>query len=624
MTSQYIISDEALSALVQTIVHSLWQFSAIALAMSFLLHYHRHAAAEKRYRIALGSLILTLLVSVGTFVWLYSSGPDSGPQMLSAAIADDTSYAMADTQGLAQKLSQWIYVYRWPIFITWVAGVILYLVRFIVSLGYVEYLSRTSESLNHSYINPLFTKICTEFGISQEVRIRTSSHVHTPMILGVLKPVILMPVSLVNQLNPQEAEAILVHELAHFVRKDILVNMIQTVIEAMYYYHPAIWWISANIRVERESCCDELAVAYTGDNISYAKTLVKVQEMYLQGNAPSLALNFSKRNDSFFSNRIKRILNMTQTRNFLREKIITTCMLVAVVMLFTKNMTGSTAPANHKNTKEVEKEITVTLPDSIPGAKHESIRIQKRTNDKDVKISIENGKVTDLEVDGKKIDEKDYDKYQDLIDEMKPQSFSQGNSRMFFFGDRNGQPFEFRFGHPSDMDSIFGGLRGLEGFGFGDDAFRDHMKKLQDQLGQMKFNFDGIDNFNFNFDGLDSMKFNFGFPEGGNWQDGRSMEDFMEDYDIIMPEKPSHNEAKNFNEIIGSALNRDGLLIPNQENSIELTGKHLKINGEKQPTNLWQKYKRIFEQESGTVMQKNSRLVFRIMGKESKRKYRVY
>jgi hypothetical protein len=102
------------------------------------------------------------------------------------------------------------------------------------------------------------------------------------------------------------------------------------------------------------------------------------------------------------------------------------------------------------------------------------------------------------------------------------------------------------------------------------------------------------------------------------------MEDFMEDHDMVMPDGPEHNENKNFSDIIGSALNRDGLLIPGQENKVELTGKYLRINGEKQPTNIWQKYRRIFEQESGTVMQKNSRLEFKIMGKESKRKYRVY
>jgi len=82
--------------------------------------------------------------------------------------------------------------------------------------------------------------------------------------------------------------------------------------------------------------------------------------------------------------------------------------------------------------------------------------------------------------------------------------------------------------------------------------------------------------------------------------------------------------SSNFSEALGNALNRDGLLIPNKENKVELTGKHLKINGEKQPTNIYQKYKRIFEETSGTTLEKNSKLEFKFEGKESKRKYRVY
>lgn len=624
MNSIFDNSDKLITALVQTMVHSLWQFSVIALVMSFLLHYYRDASAARRYNIALGSLLMALLMAGVTFLWHYGGG---GPEATAPlAAANHTAPLYADgvlNSSWADRISVWIDTYRFPIFIAWLTGVLLFLLKFGLSLAYVENLSRTARQLQNEEVIQSFKKVCHDFGISTDISIGTSHLISTPMILGVIRPLVLLPIGMVNQLSPGETEAILVHELAHFVRKDIWINMAQTLIEALFYYHPAIWWISANIRVERESCCDELAITYTGDNVSYAKALVKVQEMYLNGNAPSLAMNFSSRNESFFSNRIKRILNMTQTRNFLREKILTTVMLVAIVMLFTKNMTGSSAPVINDEKQTIKKEITITVPDTIP-ARRESIRIQKRTNDKDVKIAIEDGKVTDLEVDGKKIDKKDYDKYQDLIDEMKPQSFGQGNARMFFFGDDNGKPFEFRYGHPSDMDSLFGQFKGLEGLGFGDDAFRENMKRLHEQLGRMKFNFDGLDNLNFNFDGLDSLKFNFGFPEGGRLHDGESLEDLMEDYDMVLPEGHAPADDRNFNEIIGNALNRDGLLIPNQENKVELTGKHLRINGEKQPTNIWLKYKRIFEQESGTVMQKNSRLEFKIMGKESKRKYRVY
>jgi len=86
----------------------------------------------------------------------------------------------------------------------------------------------------------------------------------------------------------------------------------------------------------------------------------------------------------------------------------------------------------------------------------------------------------------------------------------------------------------------------------------------------------------------------------------------------------NRNGAENFSDAIGNALNRDGLLITEKENKVELTGKYLKINGEKQPTNIFEKYKRIFEESSGTTLEKNSKLQFSFMGKEPKRKYRIY
>lgn len=340
---------------------------------------------------------------------------------------------------------------------------------------------------------------------------------------------------------------------------------------------------------------------------------------------------------------------MAQTRNYLREKIITSLILIGLVMLFTKDLTGTSVNPFAEN------ETITTVKDTIP-YQNESIRIQKKTNDKEIKISLENGKVTDLEIDGKKIEEKDFDKFEEIISEVKPGIKDKGKSHMFYFG-HDGQPFGFNFGRSEDMDSLFRGfgnfdaLKGMDGIrsfedmealkeleklGFQQGKLNEHLQKLQDHLGNMQFNFNFPDSLNFDSD-------RFAFPEIKEWEgfpnfkyfdfDSEAPDQFyfnrkfpheMPDYMDDLSTHDNHHGTKNFSDIIGNSLNRDGLLLPGQENKVELTGKHLKINGEKQPSNIYQKYKRIFEEQSGTVLEKNSRLEFSFMGKESKRKYKVY
>jgi hypothetical protein len=455
------------------------------------------------------------------------------------------------------------------------------------------------------------------------------------MILGVFKPIILFPIGIINHLDINETEAIIAHELAHFVRKDIYINTIQNIIEVLFYYHPAIWWISTNIKLERENCCDDQAIKYVGNNIQYAKTLVRIQEM-AHSDIPYLALQFSKKN-SFFTNRIKRILQMTQTRNYLKEKVLTSLLLLALIVFFSKDVIGNDPSVEDSVVnKEYEMEINTlkVKNDSIPHQK-ESIIIQRKTEDQDVKLSMENGKVTNLEIDGKKVDEKDYDKYKDIINDVNPRSHKKGNASTYFFGD-GGNHMNFEFENHMGLDSLLKGFDFKSYGSFDQGQMREEMNKLKGQLGTMKFNLKGLDSLRFNLEDFDfpdmgmmknhpNMKF-YHFGEG----EFPGLENEFHFYDGDNFDHPQlfrefdHESDGNFSESIGKALNRDGLLIPYQENRVELTGKYLKINGEKQPSNIWQKYKRIFEEQSGAVLQKNSKLEFKFEGKESKRKYRVY
>src|SRR5262249_1819281 len=129
-----------------------------------------------------------------------------------------------------------------------------------------------------------------------------------PMVVGWLKPIILLPVSTVAGMTPIQLKAINAHELAHVCRYDYLVNAAQNVIETLMFYHPAVWWISRCIREDRENCCDDLVVRVCKDRLAYARALVRLEE--LRGVTSRLA--FAASGGSLLT-RIRRLVGVSQT-----------------------------------------------------------------------------------------------------------------------------------------------------------------------------------------------------------------------------------------------------------------------------------------------------------------------
>jgi beta-lactamase regulating signal transducer with metallopeptidase domain len=127
--------------------------------------------------------------------------------------------------------------------------------------------------------------------------------VEVPTVIGWLRPVILVPASALTGLSAEQLEALLAHELAHIKRYDYLINLIQTAVETLLFYHPAVWWLSAQIRQEREHCCDDLAVATCGDVLIYARALAELEQ--LRSLAPGLAV---AANGGALINRIQRLI----------------------------------------------------------------------------------------------------------------------------------------------------------------------------------------------------------------------------------------------------------------------------------------------------------------------------
>ncbi len=148
--------------------------------------------------------------------------------------------------------------------------------------------------------------LARRMGVTRPVRMLRSALVDVPVVVGWLRPVLLVPGGILTGLTPSQLEAVLAHELAHVRRYDYLVNLMQTAVETLLFYHPAVWWVSRRIRIEREHCCDDAAVAVCGSKVGYAAALTALEESRA---APALAMaasGFGRRGSAL--DRVRRIL----------------------------------------------------------------------------------------------------------------------------------------------------------------------------------------------------------------------------------------------------------------------------------------------------------------------------
>jgi GWxTD domain-containing protein len=124
--------------------------------------------------------------------------------------------------------------------------------------------------------------------LTRPVILLESCLAETPVVIGFLRPAILIPAGLITGIAPDQLEAILMHELAHVRRHDYAVNVMQSLVEGLLFFHPAVWWLSGVVRAERESCCDDAVVALRGDAAGYAAALTALEQRRSVGK-PALA-----------------------------------------------------------------------------------------------------------------------------------------------------------------------------------------------------------------------------------------------------------------------------------------------------------------------------------------------
>ena len=313
-----------------TIVHSIWQSSVIALIMFMMIRAMNQKSAKTKYNIAALALFMTVMMSFFTAIYyggksILSSSSSHLDISQSNQPLSLSSLDIIETQ-LQSNIWEMISVYDDRIMITWMLGMILFLSRFLLGHIGIYHVKRSIDYNVPSWLLDTLNSSMETLKLDQSIKMGLSNNIDTPMVIGFIKPIILFPIASVNFLSVKEVEAIIIHELGHIIRNDYLHNQIMVIIESIFFYNPAIWWMCKLLREERENACDEIVLAQGYDSLSYAKTLLHLQEHSTQAKSP-LAISLLS-NKTTLMNRIKRILNQPVKLSYIKERSL------AIIFIF--------------------------------------------------------------------------------------------------------------------------------------------------------------------------------------------------------------------------------------------------------------------------------------------------
>ncbi|QJW91918.1 M48 family metalloprotease [Spirosoma taeanense] len=314
MNLSQFLSGPVAEALGWTLLHAVWQGFALVLPAALLLHHLRNRSSALRYQAGVLTLLTQVVASAATFVWCYRPALTAPmPQQLitqPVLIRWGTVQTMAQTLPWHQQVQQFLGNHLSQFVLVYLIGVALFGLRLVGGWVYLQRLSRSAIQPATSIWTELTASLRSTLDINTVVQVRESARIAVPMVVGILKPVLLLPVGLTTGLSMREIEAVLAHELAHVKRHDYAVNLLQSLVEVLYFFHPALWWLSARVREEREHCCDDLAVmACGGDGRILAQALARVEELRLaQTEAPALAMAFTGKRQLL--QRVRRMLGV--------------------------------------------------------------------------------------------------------------------------------------------------------------------------------------------------------------------------------------------------------------------------------------------------------------------------
>ncbi|KAA0993676.1 M56 family metallopeptidase [Dyadobacter aurulentus] len=434
------------------LMHSIWQGLIIAVLAGVVLWFTKKSKPALRYNLLAGLLLAFILMAGGTF-WLQ--------------ITEDSRASLSNAYEFVSHKKTTIYLNNSPgesfgasLKEFWIKPAIRFCTghsSLIVTIWlFVFTLKSVSAASGLFYLKKIRTqrvtepdeqweahlrRLCGKMRIAQPVQLLESALVKVPMVAGYLKPVILLPIGMLCNLSTEQIEAILLHELAHIKRRDYLINLVQIVCENIFFFNPALLWLSGLIREEREHCCDDLAISVMQDSHSLVHALVTFQEYSLKG--PTAGLAFSRKRNHLLD-RIKRIIYQNNKQLNAMEKLFVTLSLVAVTA-FSAAMTKSDPQRQPATDRQINASVAIQNPANQHADYHPDTLPKKKTGaisdntiysanvysasegvstyhvtsgGKEYQIVKKAGKIISLDIDGKEIPADQYDLYEKEVDQI--------------------------------------------------------------------------------------------------------------------------------------------------------------------------------------------------------------
>lgn len=344
-------------SLAWALLHSLWQGLLLYGLLLVLLKAMPNISAPVKYKLSLGSFAMLFIWFADTWFAQYRKLKGSimyitAPQANNSGepLTFNTVINPHNDASLLHRLLPDIQQYYPLIVLLYSLGLTFMVFRFLVNIGKVRALRTQGIAIPAQEWADFVAKWQARFNIASPVQLFLSNRISVPMMMGAVKPMILLPIATINHLSTEQVEAILLHELAHIRRHDYIVNMLQTIGETLLFFNPFVWLISSVIRKEREHCCDDQVVESAADPLPYARALAILESNRHESN---LAIAATGNNNQLF-NRIKRIMEMKKSN--LTNSQLTIIVVAILAITFSVAMFTFTPSFAQKAGKTVKKD----------------------------------------------------------------------------------------------------------------------------------------------------------------------------------------------------------------------------------------------------------------------------
>lgn len=590
-------------SLAWALLYSLWQ-GLVVYGAVYLLKALPDRNARIKYYVSSAALLGMFAWFVQTWVMQYQKlkGALSSINTLSSG-SDMAAQPVAPAHLPATAVEHWLprlSQYYPAIIAVYIAGLLLMLLRFAVNLVQVQRLRKTGVSYAGHQWNDFVKEWRKRMGIVQPVKLFLSGRVSVPMVIGALKPVILLPIATINHLSTEQVEAILLHELAHIRRRDYLLNIFQTIIETILFFNPFVWLVSAIVRREREHCCDDIVVQ-SANPLPYAKALALLESSRTTGNSLSLAATGHKNE---LLNRIKRIMEMkTKNTSYSHLAIVVAALIALTFIISLCTFTPSFAQKSKRKKSDTTQNSayyskTIVIDDNG----HKTVTEEHSSNPKKHSISDEDADTSRktrsysysscLDNDGKQISK---EVEVALTNAMK-------SIRIIDFSDLKEQMASAKAEMNNvDWDKVRRDI---------DKSIADVDKELRDPEMRRKINEGVKKSLQATKEALESLadKFNDAVAPMPPAPPVAPMAPVAP----MPPMPPMASHSGSSYETMLSKMESDGLIDRSKNYRVEKDGDELYINGEKQSQSVYNKYGKYLKEKSVTIKGKKGVLSIRV------------